>query len=153
MSRKNPSIEEMAAEKGLTIKHCGNGHYQIKSKYLCVNYYPDSAKRTAYVNKTIGGKKHVSWEEAMQMALEQPNLPSNSSARKKTYAKAKANLYKRIKNCHWCGDPLDPKTMTLEHIVPLSIGGLDNFNNYTLACKDCNEMRGCNMPELQELEE
>lgn len=51
--------------------------------------------------------------------------------------------------CHWCGcqmradlKPPEPRAMTLEHLVPISLGGSDNLGNLRLACHECNRRRG-----------
>jgi len=56
---------------------------------------------------------------------------------------------KGVKTCHWCPTALTIETSTLEHIIPLTRGGLDQANNWTLACYPCNQDRGQNMPELE----
>lgn len=38
-----------------------------------------------------------------------------------------------------------PNLATKDHIVPKSMGGLGNVENYVLACKKCNEQRGDNL--------
>lgn len=50
--------------------------------------------------------------------------------------------------CNWCNCPLTEKTATVDHYVPLALGGLDNFNNYVLACQPCNAQRGHAMPDI-----
>ena len=44
---------------------------------------------------------------------------------------------------------LTEETATIEHYVPLGLGGLDNRNNMVLACDPCNSERGCSMKELK----
>jgi 5-methylcytosine-specific restriction endonuclease McrA len=53
-------------------------------------------------------------------------------------------------NCTICGDALDrhiadpnhPRYITLDHIVPRSLGGLDALSNLRLAHQECNTRRG-----------
>lgn len=40
--------------------------------------------------------------------------------------------------CIYCGIPLTTGAMTYDHIVPRSLGGRSCFENYVLACPDCN---------------
>jgi 5-methylcytosine-specific restriction endonuclease McrA len=40
-------------------------------------------------------------------------------------------------------------TSTMDHVIPLHRGGLDNANNRVLACEPCNSKRGHDMPELK----
>lgn len=51
--------------------------------------------------------------------------------------------------CHWCGLPLDATTATVEHFVPLASGGRNSIRNYVLACRPCNQGRGCRMPTAE----
>lgn len=52
--------------------------------------------------------------------------------------------------CGICGAPLDrrvrdelsPEYITLDHVVPLSKGGLDQWDNLRLAHARCNHTRG-----------
>ena len=61
----------------------------------------------------------------------------------------RAKLIKRQKNrCHWCrepmtnGGPSDPRSATLDHVVPKSKGGGGNIENLVAACQECNRRRG-----------
>ena len=65
-----------------------------------------------------------------------------------SYKKARRRLLKKHPFCHWCNTLLTEETATLEHIIPLKRGGLDNDNNRTLACEPCNQERGHDMPEI-----
>ena len=49
------------------------------------------------------------------------------------------NLLKRDNfECQYCGDPLNAKTLTMNHIFPESRGGKRNWKNIVAACKTCN---------------
>ena len=61
--------------------------------------------------------------------------------------------------CYYCGTALliraecrddKPMAMHMDHLVPLHRGGLDNPNNWVIACEPCNQARGHAMPELTE---
>lgn len=45
--------------------------------------------------------------------------------------------------CEYCHSPerICATRFTLEHIIPKSLGGLDNIDNLALACRRCNERR------------
>lgn len=40
--------------------------------------------------------------------------------------------------CVYCGHPLTPETMEIDHIVPRSKGGTGDFQNKVCACGSCN---------------
>ena len=142
-------LKECAQYHNLEVIEKPNGHFQIKGSLL-VNYYPLSKNRTAYVGQTNRSKKHVLPEDAVKMALNPPEITDLKSRRglPSKYKKWKIQLIKKSDKCHWCRKTLTLETATIEHIVPLARGGLDNKNNVTLACEKCNQDRGCDMPEI-----
>ncbi len=40
--------------------------------------------------------------------------------------------------CQYCGTELTVKTTTIDHVMPSSRGGTDDWDNVVAACKDCN---------------
>lgn len=50
--------------------------------------------------------------------------------------------------CHWCGCVLEPKKVTIDHVIPRARGGTSKPENLVVACKACNNFRGFGMPEL-----
>lgn len=55
--------------------------------------------------------------------------------------------------CHWCGKPMsfetsdDPRSATIEHVVPKSEGGANEQSNLRLAHKLCNGDRSKPTPK------
>ncbi len=45
--------------------------------------------------------------------------------------------------CIYCGAELTEETATVEHVVPLGMGGPDRLINMALACRECNHGLGC----------
>lgn len=142
-------LESAAKAKGITIVDRGNGHLQLTGGPLLVNYYPESKKRTAYVAGTTKKTVGVDPEKAIAMCFAAPVSQGKKDSRRKTYKSIKKNLYRKSKKCLWCKHVFPLDQMTLEHIIPLDRGGLDNENNMALACATCNHDRGNNMPELE----
>lgn len=61
---------------------------------------------------------------------------------------AKTKLSETQTTCYWCGKPFSKsKPATIEHIIPLSLGGKDNIENLTLSHRKCNSLRGSMSPE------
>ncbi|MEJ2199734.1 MAG: HNH endonuclease signature motif containing protein [Desulfuromonadaceae bacterium] len=53
--------------------------------------------------------------------------------------------------CHYCGARVEPKELTLDHVVPISRGGKSTRGNCVPACKDCNNKKKNLLPmEWQE---
>jgi 5-methylcytosine-specific restriction endonuclease McrA len=51
--------------------------------------------------------------------------------------------------CHLCGEEidyeahwLDPLSFTIDHIIPLAMGGLDELENIAAAHRKCNRSKG-----------
>jgi hypothetical protein len=43
--------------------------------------------------------------------------------------------------CKWCQRPLTTSSATTDHLIPLSRGGSNAWENLCLACSDCNQKR------------
>lgn len=43
--------------------------------------------------------------------------------------------------CLCCGD-INPENLTIDHVVPKSVGGTDNLYNLQTLCKVCNSNKG-----------
>jgi hypothetical protein len=142
-------LKKLAGKAGsIEVVDKGNGHIQLKGALL-VNYYPDSKNQSCYVAGTTGAKTGVSPEQAVAMCSKAPAAPKRKDKRRGNSRKKRAALIKRgVTSCCWCNTPLTLDTSTLEHVIPLDLGGLDNDNNTTLACATCNNDRGNTMPEL-----
>ena len=64
--------------------------------------------------------------------------------REKARALRKQNWWKnRIAKgiCHYCGESIAPKDLTLDHVVPIARGGRTTKGNCVPACKDCNNQK------------
>ncbi len=148
--KKRFQAEAKAA--GLEAVHKGNGHWQLTGGSLLVNFYP-YAKRgpKIYVQGTNEGR-HGTTEEAIAAANERPDVrhPADRQKRRSSYRSTRKRMLLKSNRCHWCQIELTLDTSTLDHEIPLARGGLDNANNWVLACDNCNSRRAAEMPELQE---
>lgn len=43
--------------------------------------------------------------------------------------------------CHYCGQQVGAKALTMDHLVPIVRGGRSNKGNLVPACKDCNNKK------------
>lgn len=145
---KKTKLELACALKDIELKDCGAGHFQLHGPLL-VNYYPNSKNKSAYIAGTKKAAKHVTPEQAVEMCFNAPEAQGGLKDKRSGGSREKRKkLLNKVKNCYWCKTRLTLDTSTLEHIIPLSRGGLDNSNNLTLACYTCNNDRGSEMPEL-----
>jgi hypothetical protein len=44
--------------------------------------------------------------------------------------------------CQFCGNQFGSAELTIDHLVPLALGGLDEMTNYVTACGPCNAKKG-----------
>ncbi len=44
--------------------------------------------------------------------------------------------------CNYCDEELSAKELTLDHVVPLSKGGVSSWSNLSTCCYDCNNLKG-----------
>jgi len=52
-------------------------------------------------------------------------------------------LFGRDRNlCLYCGKTMSDAELTRDHVVPVSRGGLDHWDNVVAACKRCNHFKG-----------
>ena len=145
------SLEKAAFARGLHVVDRGQGHLQIAGGPLLVNYYPLAKKRSAYVAGTTSRVVNVTPEHAVEMAFLPPAikcLPERVQ-RRGNYRNKRRRMLKSNSLCHWCKKKLTLDNSTLDHAIPLARGGLDNANNWVLACETCNHDRGHAMPELR----
>lgn len=140
----------MCQERGLQLKING-GHYQVRGSIL-VNYYPTARRPSMYVAGTVQGIDNATPQMVVDAAMGK-SLPATlkmttvKAGRRKSYASAKKRLYKITQECFWCHRTLPFISATIDHVIPLSRGGLNNANNYVLACQPCNNARGNLIPK------
>ncbi|RJQ49198.1 MAG: HNH endonuclease [Nitrospiraceae bacterium] len=48
--------------------------------------------------------------------------------------------------CYYCGRAVQPRELTMDHIVPIIRGGRSAKNNIVPACKDCNNKKKHALP-------
>jgi 5-methylcytosine-specific restriction endonuclease McrA len=62
---------------------------------------------------------------------------------KTTIRFSKSNVFLRDRySCAYCGDRLEKRDCTLDHILPMSHGGKTTFENCVTACSPCNSRKG-----------
>lgn len=68
----------------------------------------------------------------------------NEYQKKKTAVRySKSNIFLRDDyTCQYCGDKVNKKTATIDHILPSSHGGQSTWENSTTACGPCNSKKG-----------
>ncbi len=59
----------------------------------------------------------------------------------------RSNIIKRDSGmCQYCGG--NGKELTIDHVIPLSMGGEDSWGNCVACCKECNNKKGNRTPRI-----
>ncbi|MEV0085238.1 HNH endonuclease [Saccharopolyspora sp. NPDC050642] len=51
--------------------------------------------------------------------------------------------------CRYCGRTAPEVTLTVDHVVPVALGGTDEPSNLVAACRDCNSGKSASSPDAQ----
>jgi len=61
---------------------------------------------------------------------------------------SRRNIFERDRNtCQYCGKKFRKWELTLDHVVPRSLGGRSTWENLVLACVPCNVRKGSRLPD------
>jgi len=55
-------------------------------------------------------------------------------------------LWRDGHRCQYCTRCLPTNQLTLDHVIPKSRGGGNTWENLVVACKKCNQKKGCRLP-------
>ncbi len=62
---------------------------------------------------------------------------------------SRRNIFERDKNtCQYCGNRFKKWELTLDHVIPRSVGGRSTWENLVLACVPCNVRKGSRLPDV-----
>lgn len=140
------TLRKLAEDRGLLVVDRGGWHVQIIGGPRLANYYPESRRRSLYIAGMKQAFHNVSPEQAVELALKPRGIPTKVT-RQRSYFKYKQWLYRHSNICVRCKEEIMVfSDATLDHIIPLSQGGLDNMNNMGLAHEKCNQLHGNRMP-------
>lgn len=55
--------------------------------------------------------------------------------------------------CRYCGARAPHAVLTVDHVVPVALGGADTADNLAAACEDCNSGKSSTMPLAEQVAE
>ena len=68
--------------------------------------------------------------------------------RKKFSQEQRKMIYEKADGrCQLCGRKIEFEYATLDHVIPLSQGGIDSLDNIQLACESCNRQKASYLPD------
>lgn len=103
--------------------------YMVTDKAVTLEWYDDWVVHSA------------NWETRVPAVM----MLTEFEKRKTAVKFAKSHVFLRDSyTCQYCGVEVDRKTATLDHVVPVSLGGKTIFENSTTACSPCNANKGNN---------
>lgn len=103
--------------------------YMVLEKATVLEWYDDWIVRSQ------------NWETRIPAVM----ILSEYQKKKTTIRFSKSNVFLRDDyTCQYCGISVNRKTATLDHILPISHGGLTSWENSTTACGPCNAKKGNN---------
>lgn len=142
-------VRREAHKRGVRFRVCSPWHWQLRSEYLTVNYWP--SKNRVHIN----GTEHS--VTAPRTARKLVAMATKPPARGKMVSRinmtqTRAELYKRSQVCKWCLSPVSLDNATVDHVIPLARGGTNRRDNLVLSCWECNQKRGSGMPEVTNAE-
>lgn len=83
-------------------------------------------------------------EYIRRLEAEPDFVHTNNIKRKHIPNSVKAKLWEKAGGrCYHCGDTINPfENLHIDHLIPLSRGGVDHIDNYVLSCAACNVKKG-----------
>jgi 5-methylcytosine-specific restriction endonuclease McrA len=89
--------------------------------------------------------------QAVHLRLRVPEvltLTRYDRIRESTVAFCRRNIFKRDHmTCQYCGARPGSSELTIDHVIPRSLGGTSNWENCVLACVPCNARKANRTPE------
>ena len=137
-------------------QHGPNGRMNAKVLILNQNYEPMSviSVRKAVVLLYLGKVELIAAHDGKQIHSVSVVMPFPSIVRLSVYVQvpykriilSRKNILRRdAHRCQFCGRSDLP--LTVDHVIPVSRGGEDTWENLVCACVDCNNRKGDRTPE------
>lgn len=115
-------------------------------------YKAPSKTASYYVYDTI--TQYVCWkwltdEERVLLKNKQSEKKKKKNIKRKNYSQSvRKMIYEKADGrCRLCGRKIKFEEMTLDHVIPLVLNGVDSVENLQCSCVSCNQQKGSYLPE------
>jgi len=129
-------LKNKASEKFLAIYLDLEGkrraRYSVEKARRRYNEDPIGERGRVRKRKYVNPEKVSVYDAAKRIQL--MAKASDGTITSATYEK----LVMEFKRCPYCGKPIDISTLHLDHMEPLSLGGLHGVSNVIACCAECN---------------
>lgn len=119
------------------------------SANLAATYYATDAVQWTVGDPCISLRGGVNADSGRQSRIDvHPIIALSGAARVNLFDAVPSLTNRKLavrdhSTCAYCGKVCKAGDITREHIVPVSKGGLDEWENVVVACKGCNGLKGC----------
>lgn len=95
------------------------------------------------------------WGEMLRLS-DDPKVLINGTVEKALHRKLRFEISGAVQQkvwvrdecrCMYCNRPMGVVQLTIDHFVPLELGGANDESNYLTACKNCNKSKGSIHPQ------
>lgn len=137
-----------------------SGHYTMDD--LCQKF--SISKHTIYnyislgaISPPAGGRRYAHYTDDHIRELEDirqrneiwrdnaplSGTPARPGSSRSFSSRVRAHVWEQSNGiCHYCSRPLNPfRNFSIDHVVPFSLGGTEDFSNLVAACKTCNSRK------------
>jgi len=102
--------------------------------------YKENSRKTYYRTKY---NDWIDWKTTtLSSSLRRVHVLHKDSGDPPTITEIKEWLSGVKYMCHYCGTTLDEKNFSVDHLIPVSRNGKNNFENIRQCCKSCNTAKG-----------
>lgn len=124
------------------------GEYEQRAIDLFTDFVRENKDLLCHVARWGDGRcGHLSEIMANILVGEVELTAGSKSNRKKVKDKVKRDVMRRDNNqCLNCGKKED---LTLDHIIPISLGGCDSNENLQILCRSCNSKKSTSIIDLR----
>ncbi len=126
------------------------GLAQAPSSPRYINYDFESWLQISELQRQFEPERH-DWVKTVRFEIAVPRiirLLGYDRLPEQTVKLNRRNLFARDRNqCQYCGRHYPTSELSIDHVNPRSLGGLDTWENLVCACIKCNARKGGRTPE------